>query len=349
MIRRYVVPLIALSLIIVAAYHVYSTQRREPILEPHTPPPLSPFRHTVAGAGIVEARMENVQIAPAVPGLVLEVYVEVGQRVRKGDPLLRVDDRHLQAQLEQAKAQLAYFEAQLAKLEAMPRPEEVPPARARLAAAQTSLALAQDLFQRVQKVWPRGVIAEEEYTQRRLQQDLARHQCEQAEAELRLLEAGAWERDKAIARAQVAQARAQVRVLATEIERAILRAPMDGTILQRNIRPGEYIAVSFPGAVPPFILGDMSQVRVRVDIDEYDVPRFRPGASAKAYVRGYPRYEYNLRFIRIDPYIVPKRSLTGENTERVDTRVLQVIYAVENPEPSLYVGQQLDVFIEADS
>jgi HlyD family secretion protein len=60
-----------------------------------------------------------------------------------------------------------------------------------------------------------------------------------------------------------------------------------------------------------------------------------------------PRSEYQLRFVRVEPYVVPKKSLTGENTERVDTRVLQVIYAVENPDPPLYVGQQLDVFIQA--
>ena len=130
MMRRYIVPLIALGLIGFAGYSVYCTQRKEPILEPQTPPPSSPYPHTVAGAGIVEARQENVQVAPAIPGLVLEVYVEVGQHVRKGDPLLRVDDRHLRAQLAQARAQLKYAEAQLAKLEAMPRPEELPPAGA---------------------------------------------------------------------------------------------------------------------------------------------------------------------------------------------------------------------------
>nr|BAL54023.1 hypothetical conserved protein [uncultured Planctomycetota bacterium] len=349
MMRRYIVPLIALGLIGFAGYSVYCTQRKEPILEPQTPPPSSPYPHTVAGAGIVEARQENVQVAPAIPGLVLEVYVEVGQHVRKGDPLLRVDDRHLRAQLAQARAQLKYAEAQLAKLEAMPRPEELPPARARVAAARAALNLAEDLFLRVQRVWPTGNVAEEEYSQKRLQRDVAQRQFEQAEAELRLLEAGAWERDKAMARAQAEQAKAQVGILETEIERALVRAPMDGIILQRNVRPGEYIAVSFPGATPPFVLGDMSQVHVRVDIDEYDIPRFRPGAPAKAYVRGYPRYEYHLRFVRVEPYVIPKKSLTGENTERVDTRVLQIIYAVENPEPPLYIGQQLDVFIEADS
>jgi hypothetical protein len=54
-----------------------------------------------------------------------------------------------------------------------------------------------------------------------------------------------------------------------------------------------------------------------------------------------------LSFVRVEPFVVPKRSLTGENTERVDTRVLQVIYAVESAETTLYVGQQVDVFINA--
>jgi len=53
-----------------------------------------------------------------------------------------------------------------------------------------------------------------------------------------------------------------------------------------------------------------------------------------------------LRFVRVEPYVVPKRSLTGDNTERVDTRVLQVIYEVADEDQPLFVGQQVDVFID---
>jgi len=55
-----------------------------------------------------------------------------------------------------------------------------------------------------------------------------------------------------------------------------------------------------------------------------------------------------LEFVRIDPYILPKRSLTGDNSERVDVRVLQVIYRFKPPAFPVYVGQQMDVFIEAE-
>jgi len=55
-----------------------------------------------------------------------------------------------------------------------------------------------------------------------------------------------------------------------------------------------------------------------------------------------------LRFVRVEPFVVPKKSLTGESTERVDTRVLQVIYAIEPGSANVYVGQQLDAFIQAE-
>jgi HlyD family secretion protein len=84
-----------------------------------------------------------------------------------------------------------------------------------------------------------------------------------------------------------------------------------------------------------------------VDIDENDAWRVRQDAPAVATVRGNRDLKTNLRFVRIEPYVVPKKSLTGESTERVDTRVLQVLYSFDKGALPVYVGQQMDVFIEA--
>jgi hypothetical protein len=83
-------------------------------------------------------------------------------------------------------------------------------------------------------------------------------------------------------------------------------------------------------------------------VDEHDIPRFRSAAAARAMLRGDPSQEFALRFVRVEPYVIPKKSLTGDNSERVDTRVLQVIYAVQGAKGPLYVGQQLDVYIQAE-
>ncbi len=95
------------------------------------------------------------------------------------------------------------------------------------------------------------------------------------------------------------------------------------------------------------MVGNVRPLHVRADIAEQDVPRFFPQAAARAVLRGHAKHSYTLKFVRVEPYVVPKKSLTGDATERVDTRVLQVIYAVLPERGGLWVGQQVDVFIEA--
>lgn len=73
----------------------------------------------------------------------------------------------------------------------------------------------------------------------------------------------------------------------------------------------------------------------------------RPEAQAYAFVRGNSGLKAELEFVRFEPYVLPKKSLTGDSTERVDTRVLQAIYRLERGKLPVYVGQQMDVFIEA--
>ena len=93
-------------------------------------------------------------------------------------------------------------------------------------------------------------------------------------------------------------------------------------------------------------LGDTRTRQVRVDVDENDAWRARPGAPAQATLRGNAAIRFPLEWVRHEPYVVPKRSLTGESTERVDTRVLQIVYRFSPGDRTLFVGQQVDVFID---
>jgi hypothetical protein len=100
---------------------------------------------------------------------------------------------------------------------------------------------------------------------------------------------------------------------------------------------------------PLIVQGETGTLNVRADIDEQDLDRFDPKAKAYAYLRGRSEPVFAVTPYRIEPYVIPKRNLTGETSERVDTRVLQVIYALPTTvkRGELYVGQQMDVFIEA--
>ncbi len=342
---KFVLPTLAMAMLAFAIIHVVRAQQTTPKPAPPVEPARTPFGNTVAGAGIAEAKTENIAIGSPLPGVVLEVFVPVeavGKHVQKDEPLFRVDDRTLKAQLRLNEAQLKAAEAQLAKLEAQPRPEELPPSEAQVAVAEATERQQRDVHARDQKI-QFGAVSEEDRVVHEQTWRLAQAQLTYARANLALLKAGAWKPDIDIARAAVEQARAQVEMTRTDLERTVVRAPVEGDVLQVNVRPGEYVGT--PPSQALVVLGNVHQLYVRVDIDEHDIPRFRKGAPAFANPRGSPQLKYPLTFVRVEPYVIPKKSLTGDNTERVDTRVLQVIYALDVSDKPIYVGQQLDVFI----
>ncbi len=155
------------------------------------------------------------------------------------------------------------------------------------------------------------------------------------------------ENDVAVAQAQLEAAQAQVGQDLVRLSRLTVRAPRTGTILQVNIRPGEYASATPKD--PAMLLGDVDHLQVRADVDEQNASRLQPGQTATAYVKGDTTQPIELNFVRIEPYVVPKTSLTGSSTERVDTRVLQVIYSFERPKDRpVYVGQQVDMFVKSE-
>jgi multidrug efflux pump subunit AcrA (membrane-fusion protein) len=146
--------------------------------------------------------------------------------------------------------------------------------------------------------------------------------------------------------ALVAAAQAQIHAVEVEMERSVVRSPLEAEVLQVKVRAGEF-APAAPTSTPLVLLGRSKPLHVRVDVDEHEGWRVRAGAPGVGHLRGNADATTPLSFVRFEPFVVPKRSLTGDSTERVDTRVLQVIYRIERDDLPLFVGQQLDVFIEA--
>jgi multidrug resistance efflux pump len=359
MFRTLIIPLLAVAGTIFAVVTVVKgslpPNATAPVIEPARPP----YTTFVAGAGLVEAASENVAIGAPVGALVKTMHVGVGDTVKAGAPLFELDARELRADLGVREAQLAVANEQLTRLRAGTRSELLPPARARVSEAESAIAAAQALLEDSQAQLERGnmlqeaqALSKEEIVRRRfaVQQALARVEqakATQAEAQanLALLEAGTWNVDIRVAEAQVREAEAAVEAVRIELDRRIVRAPMDGTVLQRNIREGEFASA---GALstPLLLLGDVRTMHVRVDVDESEAWRVQSGAKATAFARGNKDIKAPLSFVRFEPFVVPKRNLTGSSTERVDTRVLQVLFSFDPSNLPLFVGQQMDVYIE---
>lgn len=348
MFRRYLLPALAVLGVAFAMYTVKAGNKPVPVAQPVAEPAYSPFPSYVAGSGLIEASTENIAVGTHVAGVVTKVFVKVGDTVKAGAPLFQVDDRELRSQLAVRQATLLSAQAELEKLQNQPRPEEIPVAEAKVREAQATLDNAKLVLARWQRVEDPKSVSPDELRQAKLNVQVAEANVKQFDADLALLKAGAWGPDKDIARAKVVAAQAQVDAAKTDLERLTVKAPVDGRLLQVRIRLGEFAQM---GVLPDplMLIGRTDVMHIRVDVDENEASRVRPGAAAVAYVRGDSSIRTPLEFVRIEPYIVPKRSLTGDTTERVDTRVLQVIYAFEPKDLPVYVGQQMDVYINAPS
>ncbi|AMV34606.1 Macrolide export protein MacA [Pirellula sp. SH-Sr6A] len=307
----------------------------------------------IGGVGIVEPVGEATTIGSQLPGVVEEVCVQPGHSVKQGDALIRLDRRSAIADVAVAKAELVSQQARLAELQG-----NIPTLEARYRAAiaiheqaEAALRNAEKDFERVRSVQGTFALSEEEIDTRRLNLETAKGKI--AETEARRLEAkanldllaGPQAPSIEVQKIAVVQAEANLQRAQTNLDLRTIVAPKDGTVLSVRLRVGEFVPASILST--PFIsLGVIDPLHVRVDIDEAEIPRFSAGAKAYASLRGKPGTKVPLQYVRTEPLVVPKRTLTGTVSERVDTRVLQVIYSAKPDELKASVGQQVDVYIE---
>lgn len=309
----------------------------------------------IGAVGLVEPSSQLVKIGSNLSGVVGQVYVAAGSRVEKGDPLFALDRRAASAFLAQrrheftvAAARLQEKRAQVPALSA-----SVQEAQANVDAVQAELNDASDLVRIASTLTAGTGITQRERTRRYMlmRKSEARLRESQAKLTRAKLQLSLYDEESsgasiAVERSLLEQARAAVAVAEINMQLGVVRAPIDGVVLQVNVRAGEFAQA---GALtePLLRLGDTTSLHVRVDIDEADIYRFQTGKTAFASVRGASAKQIPLTFLRIEPLVVPKRSLTGRSTERVDTRVLQAIYRLESSDARLFPGQLLDVFVTA--
>ena len=132
----------------------------QPIVEPPTRPDSVKM---IAGSGLVEARRENIPIGVNIPGVVTEVFVKKGEKVKAGAPLFRTDDREFKSMLAVREAELAAAKAQLHKLIVSPRPEDIPPAKAAAEEAEARMDDAEAALARTERLFQRQMIAASDY------------------------------------------------------------------------------------------------------------------------------------------------------------------------------------------
>lgn len=283
----------------------------DPKAPPHnqlTYPAQAPFEKSISGTGLVEANTKNLEVSAFANGIVDKVFVKEGDLVKKGDLLFSLDQHLLKAQIFQQE-------------------EAVRVSQLQAALSKVDLEDSQDQLNRGKGLTIGTGITKQELQKRTFNEARAR-------ATLALNEG------------EHLKAQAELKVLQVSLDQLSVRAPQDGLIFKVNVLAGDYVGNGLQ-QLPPVIMGGVHPLHVRVQIDESDVWRFVSEMPAIAFHRSNTHLRYPLTFVRLEPYIRPKRQLSGESSELVDTRVIEVIYKVQGDPKDLFVGQQIDVYIQA--
>jgi RND family efflux transporter MFP subunit len=307
---RWAIPLLAVFCAILAVRIISSNSPTEPEVVLSGSPAVAPKANSlIAGAGVVEPSSELVSVATAVSGVIATVHVKVGDVVKRGDLLFTLDSSAASADLRQREANVLVARRQLDE------------SRVQLEERRTSLKIYEAIGD------PRAM-TQEELQRRTYAVELAKARVLREEANIELAEAAA-----GLARA--------------ELERHSVRSPLDATVLQSRARPGQFA----PAAVlsdPLVTLGRTDPMFVRIDVDEADLSRLSIGASATVSPRGDATNRVTAQYVRVDPLVIPKRSLSNSTSERVDTRVLQVVFSLPREARGFFPGQQVDAFVVAE-
>lgn len=338
--------IVAIIGLIVGCIFIAIQAKDDPVVDPIRQPSIKPYKKSIAGLGIVESYRENIEVAPYWAGKVVDVMVVEGQRVKAGDPLYQLDTVDLKAKRKSAQLQAEAKQAYVTRLKREPRLENIPPLEALVNQTEANYNNIKAQYEKLKKVADPRAVSLDDIDKKKYELEAAKASNEKAKADLERLKAGAWSYDIAQAKAEKEALLARVDEMDVLLKQSIVTAPRDGEILKVYTRKGQYVS---PVAVnPPVLMGTTEELQVRVDVDEINAPKVKAGMKAIASLKGDAKKAFPLEYLRIQPYMVPKVNLSGKATERVDVRVLQVIYSFEPPGFPVYVGQQVDVYLDND-
>jgi HlyD family secretion protein len=352
----FILALVGLCAGLVSAYLFGIETKPQP---PAYRPASNPYGKGIYANGIIEsyqANGANINIYPEVAGTVTRIRVAEGQAVRRGMPLLDIDASVQRATAAQLKSQAEAARALLEELQAQPRKENLEVARAQVAYAAAGLKSARDQLEKQRRSYqlePKSV-SQDTLDNAENAVKVAGTNLDVFHRQFDLIKAGAWSYDIKNQQSQYeALTRAYQASLAL-LDKYTVRASADGVILSINAAVGSYLSAQggydsyTQGYSPALVMGSpQDYLVVRCYIDEILVHKL-PGPaqiSAKMFIRGTD-FNLPLEYVRVQPYVSPKIQLSNQRTERVDVRVLPVLFKFVRPKDfMLYPGQLVDVYI----
>src|SRR5579875_2708849 len=330
-----VVQLLALAVILVAlaVAAVFAYQKFNAPVSVHTVQVQSPMNASAAGeqnvltaTGYIVAA-HKIEVASKVNGRVAWIGVDKGDKVKAGQMLVRLEDDEYRAQVQQEQGQLANLEAKLAEDEHGSRPQEIDKARADVDQAKADLADSKATVDRTRQLVEQGVLSKQSLddAQAKYNADQAKVASLQHTLDLAVLGPRKEEIDQV--RGQIEQARGALAYAQNQLDNTVIKAPVTGTILDRNVEKGEFITTGFVGdkGAKGYIvtMADLNDLQVELDISQNDFPKLGPRQKGIVSTDAYP----DRRYLGYVEQVAPE-------ADRAKATV-QVKVRVENPDQYL--------------
>jgi len=287
-----------------------------------------PLQAVVAASGTLNA-VTTVQVGSQISGQVKEIYADFNTSVKKDQVIARIDPATFELRVAQASADVDAAKSAVAVARSTLIAQQ-----AELARVKVNLADAQRDFERKRSLVEQKFISAAELDKARTVVDATREQLNAVQAQI-----GVNESQVSSALAAVKQRESLLRQAQVDLERTIIRAPVDGTVILRNIDAGQTVAASLQAPVLFTIAQDLRDMQVEAAIDEADVGRLQVGQRATFTVDAFPRRSFNgeIRQIRKSPV----------NVQNVISYT--VVISAANPDLALLPGMTANVRVVVES
>jgi multidrug resistance efflux pump len=265
--------------------------------------PPKPDAASLEGRGFI-VPVQVIQIGSEIAGQAVEVPIEEGQRVKKGEVLVRLDATGHEIELKRRLALLERARARFEDLKHGLRPEEIKQAEAELRRAEAERDHLRQQVERLRRLLQAAAVKAEELAQAEAMLRLAEAQVEKAKAALQLLQAGPRKGQFETARAEVLAAEADLEQARYLASRTRIVAPVDGTILKKGIEPGAVVnAGAFPLGSVLCEIADLTRLEVEVAISERDIGRLAVGQACEVRTEAFPSDVFQGQVARVLPVL----------------------------------------------
>jgi len=303
---------------------------------------LAPPLAIVSGNGVVEPAQPETRVGAPTAGTIARIAVGETTRVPAGEVLVELDRRIEAAALAAAESDVLGARAELDRAIRGSRAEDIKAVRADADAARARAELAKGVLVRIEGAAKSGAITGDELDRTRREAEVAEAAARAAGAREQAAIQGSRREDLQLARARLSAAEARRDQAAAMHDRMIIRAPIAGEVLQVKYRAGENYQ---PAGEPLVVPGDTSSLRVRVDIDERDIGKIEIGSPVIVRASAFPGVDHGGRIVEVGRRMGRKNVRTDEPTERNDTKVLEVVVALDTPR-ALVVGLRVTCYVQ---